>query len=297
MSARAEWQLEARLEPSAPKDPALDYCLWPYARPVESAPGSMRSSVLLFHSLWLFGASGHMLAAVDAIRDAAGDFGTVFGVKIADGRVSWEFYFYDYNRWERRFGIGHIANALADKLDWTAPTDDTKPYFMFSIEFDDRHAKGLLPLDRVDVYVGTPDTGTSAGICFGLDDTGYELRNLYYFYNARTQFDAACAKAFATVRFDGRHTDQGTLFWPEMQGVETLVVANKRRSDGVYFSRIRLAQLVLFLERAGFPREIADFIDQNYAELDHHLFDVGYDYEMRPGGRLQITKGSFYGLL
>ncbi|MDW4496650.1 hypothetical protein R5H30_01550 [Sulfitobacter sp. D35] len=289
--------LGQRSERARTDDPALDYCLWPYARPRPSTGDALRTSALLSLSLAVAGVADDMGPLTEAIRATAGEFRTVFGVKWAGKSLSWEFYFYDYDRWERGLGMAEVARGISGLVHWDAPVDDTKPYFMFSIELDARHARGDLPLEQVDVYVGTPDTGTSAGICYGLTSAGYGLRNLYHFYDAKSQFDAALAKAYATVRLDARKTDPETLFWPEMTGAQTLVVANKRNCDAIYFSRIRAAQLALFLRRAEFPRAISDFLATNLDAFDHHLFDVGYDYEVRPGGGIRITKGSFYGLL
>ncbi|MEJ8562131.1 hypothetical protein QTO30_13470 [Yoonia sp. GPGPB17] len=87
------------------------------------------------------------------------------------------------------------------------------------------------------------------------------------------------------------------LLWPEMEGVETIVVANKQLRDGLYFSRIRAAQLGHFLRKLHFPQDLQDFLAEHHDALDHHLYDVGWDFACTPNGQVTPTKGSFYGLL
>ena len=82
-----------------------------------------------------------------------------------------------------------------------------------------------------------------------------------------------------------------------MDGVQTIVVANKRHNDGLYFSRISIDQLLLFMERLRFPRELRAFAAEKREAFAHHLFDVGYDYVPDASGEVRYLKGSYYGLL
>ena len=87
------------------------------------------------------------------------------------------------------------------------------------------------------------------------------------------------------------------IIWPEMDGVQTIVVANKRHSDALYFSRISIDQLILFMGRLRFPRELRDFAAEKRESFAHHLFDVGYDYLPDASGEIRYLKGGYYGLL
>ena len=82
-------------------DPALNYCLWACPPPAQ-AEDKFRSVNLLFHSFDHAAIDPRAFDVVEAIRDAIGPFQTVFGVKLIDGRLAWEFYFYDYARRRRR---------------------------------------------------------------------------------------------------------------------------------------------------------------------------------------------------
>ncbi len=291
------WNLEPYLKQSRPSDPALDYCLWPYEPPCPPAHSALRISTLLYHSFSVAGVSEKMLAVCQAIRDCFGPFKTVWGVKYAGGQLSWEFYFYDYHRAERRLGVADLIHATSGQLHFSMPADDSKPYFMFSVEFDDRHARGKAEIGQVDIYMGNPGSNVSSGICYGLTADGYEMRNLYFFFDAVKHHDDLRGKIASTVHLPFRQIPMDRIVWPEMNGVQTIVVANKRYNDGLYFSRISIDQLIVFMDRLDFPRALRDFMFERRESLAHHLFDVGYDYLPDAKGDIQYLKGSYYGLL
>jgi hypothetical protein len=72
-------------------------------------------------------------------------------------------------------------------------------------------------------------------------------------------------------------------------------VANKKFNDGVYFSRINVDQLILCLDRLGWPATMREFIRENRDRLDHLLYDVGIDYRMIDG-RIEVIKSAYYGI-
>lgn len=291
------WSLADRIELSEPSDPMRDYCQWPYEAPVPAPPGALRSSALLYQSFAIAGQSEKMLAFTDAIAAAAGAFNTVFGVKFAEGRLSWEFYFYDYARTKRRFGTEDFLAAARPHLTVTAPAADDRPYFMFSIEVDERHIDGGEPLDQIDLYIGSPGSEVSTGICYGLTQLGLEMRNIYFFFDAIRHAQDIREKLVENAHVPWSALRLPELLWPEMDA-RTIVVANKRRNDGIYFSRIGVDALIAFLERLSFPAEIVAFARANRTPLSHHLFDVGYDFSVDPSGQGIIPlKGSYYGLL
>lgn len=282
-------------EKSCDEDPSLDYCLWQYEPRRGLRTGDIRKSTLLGASIANLQMSTKMKFLIDAIQLCFGVWRTVFGIKWDGGRLSWELYFYDYERWARHRGMRDFVEATADILNVTAPTSDSLPYFMFSVEFDERHVINKRPINQFDIYMGLPDGGVSAGACYGLTQAGFELRNVYHFYDAQNQTQDARERACATVRFDARVLDLSQLFWPELSCAQVIVVANKRYSDALYFSRIEICALEYFLGRLQFPEHICRFVAQNREKLSHHLFDVGFDYVVE-GGTVRCTKGSFYGV-
>ena len=82
---------------------------------------------------------------------------------------------------------------------------------------------------------------------------------------------------------------------PELRRCQTICVANKQTHDCVYFSGIDAAQLLAFLERLRYPRPIVAFVRENLGNLDHLLFDVGFDYRAE-AGELAILKSGYYGV-
>ncbi len=82
---------------------------------------------------------------------------------------------------------------------------------------------------------------------------------------------------------------------PEFIDCKTIVVANKKYNDGIYFSRIKVEQLIIFLKMMKYPHELVELVQTNQAKLNHLLYDVGIDYKMKDGN-LELLKGSFYGV-
>ena len=291
-----DWTAKALSQFSRSSDPALDFCLWPYTPPKPPAPDALRSAALLYKSFESAGLGPEMLALTDAIRDRWGRFATVWGMKWSDAGPSWEFYFYDYDRAARRLGIADFIAATRDHLNITVTPDDSVPYFMFSVEVSAAHLAGA-PLDQIDIYIGNPGSSVSSGICYGLTQAGYEMRNFYFFFDAKQDAKGIHDKLTESIHLPMAKVDLDDLLWPQMATAETIVVTNKQRRDALYFSRIDAGQLALFLQRLSFPQDLQQFLSDHRAALDHHLYDVGWDFDCAPDGKVTATKGSFYGLL
>ncbi|MGB0497336.1 MAG: hypothetical protein ACPGID_03270 [Rubricella sp.] len=288
------WDLSERIERARPSDPHRDYCLWDYEPPQSRLPGALRTSALLYQSFAWAGVSERMIALTDAIRGCLGPFNTVFGVKWAGGRMSWEFYVYDYARQERRVSLKTFSEALKPHLRLPACLPDQQPYFMFSIEVDEA-VLAAGKLDLIDIYIGIPGATVSAGMCYGVTDEAVELRNLYHFYDAARDGEAILHNLYSSIHVPPDVPPERFL-WPEMQGVQTIVVGTKRFNDGLYFSRISVEQLLFGLRRLEFPAPIVTYLEENRDRFAHYLFDLGYDYLVE-GDAVKPIKGSFYGLL
>jgi hypothetical protein len=290
------WSLASVLEKSKPGDAAHDYCLWPYDRPADIASGGFRSSALLYKTFDIAGLGQEALDYCAAVQKRWGKFQTVWGVKWADGKFSWEFYFYDYARDSRALGIADYLDATSDVINCDLTPDDTLPYFMFSVEIDAEILQGK-PLEQIDIYMGNPGSAVSSGICYGLTADRLEMRNFYFFFDAASDRTAIEDKITESIHMPYKKIDINHLLWPEMAGVETIVVSNKRFNDGIYFSRIRAHQLQHFLQRLEYPAALCAFIKNHGEKFNHHLFDVGWDYNVDQTGSVIPLKGSFYGLL
>jgi len=219
----------------------------------------------------------------------------VFGVKLIGARLAWEFYFYDYQRRQREVSISRVLEAIRPLVRCDVRPNESLPYFMFSLDLDAELAAGRRDLDVVHMYVGNPGSTVSSGIAYALRAGGATLENFYFFFDAASQLDEAARKIVTSAHFDDTRLPVDEVLLPELRGCKTICVANKQTHDCVYFSGVDARQLLFFLERLAYPAAIVSFVRQNLANLDHLLFDVGFDYRMR-GGELEQLKSGYYGV-
>ncbi|TPM93779.1 hypothetical protein FJ977_26625 [Mesorhizobium sp. B2-1-3A] len=283
------------LEWTQPGDKQFDYCLWPY-KPVAATAGKLRSSTLLWQSFEALGAPPLLNDMVRAVQGEIGPFRTVWGVKQKGSDFSWELYFYDYERLEREVSIERVLAALAPYAPSTLALSPKRPYFMFSLDLDAALGERKRGIEEISVYLGNPSSVVSSGLCYQLSPSGLRFDNLYYFFDAKDDWEDIVGKVAASAHLDLDGLDISSILWPELCDCGIIVVANKKYNDGVYFSRIRIDQLIWFVGRLGYPDAIQAFLTANKTRLDHMLYDVGIDYRMI-GGRLEILKSAYYGVL
>lgn len=284
-----------RFEYATEQDPSLNYCLWQYTRSTP-AVDKFRPVNLLFQSFEREGMDERAYRLVEAIREAIGAFRTVFGVKLLPGeRLGWEFYFYDYLRRSRQVSISRVLAAIEPFARCAIRANEALPYFMFSLDIDADLASGARALDMVHMYVGNPGSTVSSGIAYALRPGGATLENFYFFFDARRQRAEAADKICCSAHFDATRLAVEEVLVPELSRCETICVANKATHDCVYFSGVDIDQLILFLERLAYPRDIVAFVRENRANLDHLLFDVGFDYRSTDQGLL-VLKSGYYGV-
>jgi hypothetical protein len=271
----------------------FDYCLWEY-RPAAVSANKFRSINLLLHSFGAHGIGERGVDLVRAIRQGFGPSRTVWGIKQEGDEIRWEFYFYDYARLERERSISRLLNIIRPWHACAISVNEHSPYFMFSIELNREHLTEGAPLNEIQMYIGNPGSTVSSGICYSLTATATVLKNFYFFFDAKTQMAEIVDKICTSPYLDIAGLDINAVLWPELQNCQTIVVANKRTHDGVYFSRITVVQLLVFLKRMRYPVEHISFVEQNQDRLDHLLYDVGFDYRME-NGQVKILKSSYYG--
>lgn len=283
------------LDWSRPGDPYFDYCLWDY-KPVASAEGKLRSSTLLWHSLEALGAPLRLGDMVRAIRAEIGTFKTVWGVKQRGSDFSWELYFYDYARLRREVSIERVLGALSPMAQCELALSPKRPYFMFSLDLDAALGEGRRRIEEISVYIGNPSGMVSSGLCYQLSAAGLRFDNLYYFFDRQENWEDIVGKVVTSAHLDLAGLDVSSILWPELCDCGIVVVVNKKHNDGVYFSRIRIDQLIWFTEKLGYPEALQGFLREHRSRLDHMLYDVGIDYRM-VDGRLEIIKSAYYGVL
>lgn len=280
-------------------DPAVDFCLWPSESPQPvAANNSWRSINLLWHSFEIAGVSAEMMPICEAIRRELGDWQTVWGVKWADGQLSWELYFYDYERLDRGVSVTRLLDVLRPYIDCRIKVDEQSLYFMFSIDFDSALVKRKRPLDTVNLYIGNVanhDNMISSGLCYRHESGHSTLTNLYYFFDAQRGQQDIYDKLTLSIHTPFGELPMEQLLAPELRDCRTIVVANKPANDGLYFSGVSAAQLSYFFQRVALAPPLREFFDQNRQRFEHLLFDVGADFNV-VDGQLQFTKASYYGV-
>ena len=282
------------LEFTQPGDPFLDYCLWDYTSPAD-CKNKLRSVNLLNHSFAIAGCASEILQLCSALRESLGDWRTVWSVKNIQGRLSWELYFYDYKRLSREVSITRTLEVFQRFTNCNLDINEDCLYFMFSIDVDNDLVTGKRNLEGINVYLGDISEHVSAGICYLLSSGGLRMDNLYHFFDARSEMEQITDKVVSSLHLTLSNFDIKTILIPAFSDCQTIVVANKKYNDGIYFSRIDINQFITFLDMMQYPFELQRFIRDNRTRLDHLLFDVGIDYRMEEG-RIRYLKSSYYGI-
>lgn len=282
------------LEYTTAQDLFYDFCLWEY-QPVSPPNDKLSSSNLLFHSFEFTGLSDCVWDLIRAIRKGFGVSRTVWGVKKLGTDIRWEFYFYDYKRKERERSITKLLDIIDPLVPCEIQANENLRYFMFSVDIDDALVSGRRALDEIHMYIGNPGSSVSSGICYSLTKLGNRLENFYFFFDAKKEWNDILGKAESSAHIDTTQIPLDRILWPEMKTAQVIVIANKQENDAVYFSRINVDQLIFFMRRMGYQRELVSFVEQNRSKLDHLLYDAGFDYRME-GKDLRILKSGYYGI-
>lgn len=283
----------SRLEYTTDEDQFFDFCLWDY-RPVAPCEGKLRPSSMLFHSFEVTAIDERAFDLVEAIRGAFGVSNTVWGIKKLGEAITWEFYFYDYRKEDRERSIPGFLDIVRPFARCEVPVNENLPYFMFSVDVDERLVSGSRDLDEIHMYIGNTGSSVSSGIAYSVRKERTRLENFYYFFDARQQMQEIIGKASCSAFLEAGRVDMSQILWPELLDCSVIVVANKQCNDSVYFSRIDVDQLLFFLERMGYPDEMCRFVETHRSELDHLLYDVGFDYRVE-ADNLVILKSGYYG--
>jgi hypothetical protein len=287
-------QLASWLEYSSAADPPRNYCLWDYVSPVP-AEDKFRAVNLLLQSFDHAGAGAEGLLLVNQIRAAIGSFQTVFGIKMNGGQLSWEFYFYDYQREQRAVGVNRVLEACAALLRCPLRVDETLPYFMFSLDIDHALLTGQRDTDVVHVYIGNPGSTVSSGICYAMRAESTVLENFYFFFDAATQMTEVKDKLCSSMHFNASRHSFDSLLLPELGSCQTICIANKPGNDCIYYSGIDIVQLQLFLRHFQYPPSVQEFVQTHRGMLDHLLFDVGIDFCLEEGA-VRLLKSGYFGV-
>ena len=281
------------LEYAQENDAFYNYCLYEYS-PLTPVAGKLRSVSLLRHSFSFMNAGGAMYDLITALQQAVGPGKTVWGLKKDGETIFWEYYFYDYRRRDRERSLSKVLEAIRPWAPARIVPNENLHYFMFSIDITDDLLGGNEVVDTAHIYIGNPGSAVSAGICYAVSEKGSRLENFYHFYHPVDQMDEIISKVVCSAQIDDLKVPLEDILWPELRQCVTICCANKPWCDCIYFSGITVDQFLFFLGRMDYPRPLVAFVEQHRDQLDHLLFDVGFDYYMK-NGALVIPKSSYYG--
>lgn len=284
-----------RFEYTTAQDPFFDFCLWEYSPPNTPSENKYRSANLLFQSFEVAGINERIFDLIAAIREGFGPLNTVYGVKRIGANLAWEFYFYDYRRTQRERSIHKLLDIIRPIARCRIQANENLRYFMFSVDVTDGLVSGARDLDEIHMYIGNPGSAVSSGICYSLTKGATRLENFYFFFDTRSESDEILNKIACSAHIDSTAVNIDQILLPELRNCKVTVVANKQVNDSVYFSRVNIDQLILFLRKMEYPGEIVAFVEENRSRLDHLLYDVGFDYRM-DGKDLVILKSGYYGV-
>jgi hypothetical protein len=274
-------------------DAYADFCLWPYALATQPAPDAVQGVSLLFAAANIGNCVPEHQAMVAALRQGLGPFRTVYGVKWNGHALGCELYFYDYERIDRTVPFRRTASLLSPHVTVANVVDETVPYFMASVEIPMQRNEFPRALDAVDIYIGNPGSSVSSGICYRADTNGSELKNFYFFFDRRRDWDEIVRKAATSAQVPLPRFDIQAILPRWLTDCRIVVVANKRACDAVYFSGISIDQLIRFLAEFGYPPALVAYAKEARSRLAHLQFDVGFDYRIEPRG-LRVLKSGFY---
>jgi len=274
-------------------DRFFDYCLWEY-KPVVPFQNKYRSINILTHSFLNYDAS-KACNIVKTIQSGIGAHETVWGIKNDNGNISWEFYFYDYERRHRKKSISKVLDTLSTALPCDIEADENIHYFMFSFEINKQLLNDENSLDELDMYIGNVGSTVSSGICYSVKKDSSTMKNFYFFFDAKEQQEDIVAKICCSAYLDTSKININEVLWPELKECKAICLANKRNHDCIYFSGINIDQLLVFMKRLSYPQDLIAYIEDNYSMLDHLQYDVGFDYRME-NDKLVILKSGYYGI-
>jgi hypothetical protein len=253
-----------------PSDKFRDFCLWDYDPVVPPQPDTLRQSAFLAASLDMVSQGPAVAEAFGRIRHRWGAFETVWGIKSAPTGLSWELYFYDYDRDARRTGIAALAACLPGLCPPNLAAADEWPWFMFSVEFD-AHTLAGRGIPSVDLYFEGQGGTISAGVSAIWDGKTRTPKNDYRFYRSgpdRAQIlrDLTDLPPLPAPLTPGRYDE------------EVFVISRKSHSSAVYFSRADAAATLRFAHETGFHPGLTAILAQDLPRLAPYRFDLGVDY-------------------
>jgi hypothetical protein len=264
-------------------DRLYDYCHYEY-KPACKIKNKLKSISLLKNSFEFVSKSKKLYLFVEWIRSKLGVDNTVWGIKNFNGKIKWEFYFYNWNKENKQITMSNFLKISERFFSNKITPNENIPYFMFSVDICEELFERKM-IEGIHVYVGSS---------YYLDNKGMTLENNYTFYNPKEKMKELVKDIKKSAMVDFTVTKLLDILWPELIHCHTICYANKQTCDGIYFSRIDIDQFLYFLIKLEYPESLISFIKKNKQRLNHLYYDVGFDFKTE-NGKLEILKSGYYG--
>ena len=287
------------VETCGAQEPLYDYTLRPY--PAGADPvGRLRSTTLLYQLLAGSGQKESWQRLIAGLRAGLGLHRTIWGVKLIDGRLSAELYFYFRTLSAARahrepaeaipepITFAQVADALAPALRIRPTYPAHAPAIMVSVDVTDEVlARG--EVEELHVYM-------QSGLSWDVRADQIEHANHYTFFEL-AELDRLRAliehQANGLLHASACGVDIAKLLLPQLYSCRTLCLAAKRKADGIYFAGIDTDQLRWFTERFGWPVSTRTFLATHTDDLAHIRWDVGLDFVATDAGFRWVKSGVY----
>ena len=282
-------------EPAADDDPSVNYALIPYPPPPD-VRGKLRPAGILYRSLAEAGIpEATWRPLVEATRDEFGLHGTAYGIKVADGRVSWELYYYFHH--DRRPLTTARIERILDRAGFEHELPDLgdRSWYSLSFDLDLDVLTGRAPVRDLHLYATHHPAEPRCAISYHSTVSGTRMENVYWLFDPARDMAAIEQYVRSSVGFDER-TALDAVLWPELLGGDHVAVAHKPLCEGIYFGGVDVDTFLWFLRRTSMPGWLVDHVAERRDGLDHLRYDVGFDYLSGPDG-LELRKAGFYGVI
>jgi hypothetical protein len=237
------------------------------------------------------GCNDNFYSLIKSIQENLGINKTVWGLKKMDDKISWEYYFYNYNKENPDINMTNILKITEPFFTVNIFPNENIRYFMFSIDINPEFFENK-KLNGIHIYTKGQENRTG-GPSFFIDENGIRMENYYLVYDPKTEMERIKSSIKLSV-FTDPDTDYNEILLPELANCKRITLANKQQNDSIYFSGIDVNQFLFFLNHFDYPKEIISFIETNKPKLDHLQYDVGFDYKTNDE-KIEIVKSGYYG--
>lgn len=273
-------------EDPASEEPAIDFAMMPYDRPLPSSDGALSSAAVLAASSDGMVAGPELRVAASAARTAFGYGRTVWAAVWTPEGFSWEFYWYRV-RGQSEVTADNLRTVFDGLVEFDLPKALPSRPDVLSVDLGPDQLLGRSPVDHINIYSANPASTVHSGVCHRLDSSGATLTAIYHRFSSEAR-QAAAQQARAAIHLADRS------FWPDLLPCTSIHIANKARRDAAYYGGITADQLAGFLARTSYHPEFASAVGMRVPRLSHLRFDVGTDFELR---RVEPVKLAVYGIL